>query len=150
MWVLNRFKIALWGYTRKESLPVIIGAMRTGGVLILLVDDDPSSLQEVSRMLSRHGHLVMVAENGAAGLEMFRLMGAHIHIVITDISMPIMDGITMAGWIKAMEPAVSILLMSELSMEEVQKLNHAKFVCIRKPLHSEELLRAVNTAAMKK
>jgi two-component system cell cycle response regulator CpdR len=62
---------------------------------ILLVDDSLSILKVISRMLTMNGHTVETALDGSIGLK--RLMAAHatrdIDMLITDLQMPVMDGI---------------------------------------------------------
>jgi CheY-like chemotaxis protein len=62
---------------------------------ILLIDDSLSILKVISRMLTMNGHTVETALDGSIGLK--RLMTAHptrdIDMLITDLQMPVMDGI---------------------------------------------------------
>ncbi len=60
---------------------------------ILVVDDEPNQLVTVSRILSRQGHDVLTAANGADALKI--LADGGIDILITDLNMPVMDGMTL-------------------------------------------------------
>ena len=57
---------------------------------ILVVDDEPNERFLASRVLAKEGHEVMVAENGAAGLQAAREQVPD--LVVTDVMMPVMDG----------------------------------------------------------
>jgi CheY-like chemotaxis protein len=57
---------------------------------ILVVDDEPDERFLVGRTLTRQGHEVTVAENGAAGLNAAQEQVPD--LVVTDIMMPVMDG----------------------------------------------------------
>ena len=77
--------------TKKSTLP----PMR-----ILLVDDAPSILKVTRRFLEAHGHTVDTAENGSEALEKLKsgrvnsgTGHATIDLMITDIQMPVMDGV---------------------------------------------------------
>ncbi len=65
----------------------------------ILVVDDSSSVRTVARMaLREHGYDVVEASNGQEGLQM--LEGERVHLVISDVNMPTMDGITFLKEIK--------------------------------------------------
>ncbi len=59
---------------------------------ILIVDDSASVRQIVSMTLKSNGHQVIEAENGQLGLD--KLDGTKIHLIISDVNMPVMDGLT--------------------------------------------------------
>lgn len=59
---------------------------------VLLVDDDPIMREMASSQLKNAGYNVVVAENGALGLERLRAADTRIDLVISDIDMPEMDG----------------------------------------------------------
>ena len=59
--------------------------------LILVVDDDPTMLRTVTLTLARAGFRVMVAENGATGLDTFLTAPDEIDLVLTDVVMPVMN-----------------------------------------------------------
>lgn len=77
-------------------------------VTVLYVEDDELTRAAVSAPLGRRVHTLLQAENGRAGLELFRLHRPG--IVITDIRMPAMDGLTMAREIKALDAKTQILV----------------------------------------
>ncbi len=84
----------------------------------LYVEDDPVTREimgKIIRMKMPDVHL-LVAENGKVGLEMYKKhMPA---IVITDVAMPVMDGIRMATEIKAVDPRAIIIVISAYSNTE--------------------------------
>ena len=65
---------------------------------VLVVDDDPDSLNIVEALTSHFGADTHTAENGQQGLELARQIRPT--IIITDLSMPIMDGWQMIGKLK--------------------------------------------------
>ena len=62
---------------------------------ILLVDDSPSILRVVSRLLQMNGHIVKTASNGFIGLKILKdaYMSQEFDMILTDLQMPVMDGI---------------------------------------------------------
>jgi PAS domain S-box-containing protein len=82
---------------------------------LLYVEDDQVTRDIVVKMIRmKFPDLVLhIAENGKAGLESYR---AHApQIVVTDINMPVMDGIRMAGEIRALDPEAVIIVVSAYS-----------------------------------
>jgi two-component system chemotaxis response regulator CheY len=69
---------------------------------VLIVDDSSTMRKIITRSLRQAGFdigEILEAENGQAGLE--RLAGAQVGIILTDINMPVMDGLTFIGNIRA-------------------------------------------------
>jgi YesN/AraC family two-component response regulator len=81
-------------------------------VSLLCVEDDPVSRDHIYRMISMKFPDVELhmAENGKIGLELFKERMPQ--IVMTDIKMPIMDGVTMTGEIKAICPDTKIIIVA--------------------------------------
>ncbi|MBV6659671.1 PAS domain S-box protein [Pseudomonas yamanorum] len=78
---------------------------------ILLVDDDPLVLISTGAMLEDLGHHVVAAADGHAALA-FLAQGTRFDLVITDMAMPDMTGIELAGNIEALYPKLPIILSS--------------------------------------
>ena len=77
-------------------------------ISVLYVEDELSTRDKVARILKREVRRLFLAENGKDGLALFELH--HPDIVITDIKMPIMDGLEMAERIKAICKDVHVIL----------------------------------------
>jgi PAS domain S-box-containing protein len=84
-------------------------------ISILYVEDEADAREMVGRALARKIHhlRLFTAENGEVGLNMFREHRPD--IVITDMHMPMMDGIRMAGEIKALNPETLIVAVTAYS-----------------------------------
>ena len=59
---------------------------------ILLVDDEPNQLVTISRILSRQGYRMLTASNGQEALGLLAV--EPVDVMVTDLNMPIMDGLT--------------------------------------------------------
>ncbi len=81
----------------------------TQNLRIAIADDEPDMREFLARMLPRCGHqVVAVAENGAELVEFCR--EANPDLVITDIKMPVLDGIEASNQINRERPVPVILL----------------------------------------
>jgi CheY-like chemotaxis protein/two-component sensor histidine kinase len=83
-----------------------------GGETILVVEDDEDVLDAMSAVLARSGYKVLCAADGVQGLEMAKLHNGTIDAVLSDVSMPGMNGYELARALRAFNPASRILLMS--------------------------------------
>lgn len=88
---------------------------------LLFVEDDPIVCLAIGRMLAREfpGATVYTAENGRIGLELFKEHTPE--IVITDINMPVMDGIEMAGKIKEIKSDTRFIVLTGYSEKNYQE-----------------------------
>ena len=88
---------------------------------ILCVEDEDDSFEQFRQFLSRHCGTLLTARNGAEGFEIYRTQLPD--IVITDILMPIMDGLTMAQKIRDTGRSVPIIAIT--AFEHVDHLKRA-------------------------
>ena len=77
---------------------------------ILVVDDNHDGLVVRKSLLEEAGFSVQVASSGEEGLKLFE--GANFQVVVTDYRMPRMDGAEVIRRIRALNPAVPIILLS--------------------------------------
>ena len=114
---------------------------------ILIVDDE----KEIREMLSRHfkflDYDVFTAENGKHAIEV--LNSERVEIVISDIKMPVMDGIELLRQIRTQFPMIhSIIITGYVTMENLlAALRHGADTCVFKPFSDMlELEKAVEQA----
>lgn len=88
----------------------------TGRTRVLVVDDNPEVLSVISKILSRFGYDVVSGKNGKEGLERYREKPCD--VVLTDLEMPAMDGVTLARHIKSEHPLARVVLMTGNVMAE--------------------------------
>src|SRR5665213_1246979 len=113
---------------------------------ILLIDDDPLVAFTVERMLQGGGYAVIRAADGDKGLRL--LKSEHIDLVITDIIMPVKEGIETIREIRAHDAAVPVIAVSGGGhgsggnyLRMAQALGATEV--LSKPFDREELLGAV-------
>lgn len=112
---------------------------------ILVVEDDREIRQGIEIYLRNQGYQVFQAANGQEGLEIVK--SRELHLVILDVMMPVMDGITMLMKTRDLGYEFPVLMLSAKS-EEVDKimgLNMGADDYISKPFTPLELLARVNS-----
>lgn len=112
---------------------------------ILVVEDDKEIRQGIEIYLRNQGYQVYQAANGQEGLEIVK--SRELHLVILDVMMPVMDGITMLMKTRDLGYEFPVLMLSAKS-EEVDKimgLNMGADDYISKPFTPLELLARVNS-----
>ena len=112
---------------------------------VLIVDDSASLRQLVKMTLTGAGYDVIEAENGQKALDQFN--GKKIHLVISDVNMPIMDGITFVTKMKAIAaykftPVIMLTTESSSDMKAQGQAAGAK-AWVVKPFKPEMILAAV-------
>jgi two-component system cell cycle response regulator CpdR len=80
--------------------------------VILIADDEEPLRGFVARGLQLDGHTVHAAEDGAEALDMLLQPGAFYDLLLTDIRMPMMDGIALALAAAQAKPTMPIMLMT--------------------------------------
>ena len=120
-----------------------------GAGLILVVDDEPSILQVCRKLLERSGFRVVTTTSGAEALDFFSLNPAEVSLIITDIMMPGMDGVTLLAKLRRIRPAICSIAISGLfemgDREKIGELKAAGFGSVlSKPFSCTELLTVIN------
>lgn len=110
---------------------------------ILVVDDAKTMRDDLKELLTSNGFDVVGAENGEQGLEM---MGQYaIDLIISDLNMPGMDGITMCSYIKQQGYHVPIFMLTTQTSPElkVKAKEYGVTAWMVKPHNNEILLRGI-------
>jgi CheY-like chemotaxis protein len=110
------------GATSKRVLPpeleqgfdeaLIAGAPQARKHSILVVDDEPMALELLHSVLTDAGYEVTVAQSGFECLDLFRRGGPSYDLVLTDLSMPLMDGEETFQRLRQIAPVAKVVLMA--------------------------------------
>ena len=116
----------------------------TRSLNVLVVDDYPANRMLLAQQLSYLGHRVTDAENGALGLKAWRT--GHFDVVITDCSMPVMNGYELARAVRSEEASLARVacrifgFTANAQPEEVERCRDAGMdQCLFKPISLNDL-----------
>ena len=124
---------------RTESM-IEAPVRRREGTTIVLVEDDEIMLSLTRQLLLENGYTVLPAKDGNAALEIVRSHPEPIHLLLTDVVMPIMNGIELAQRVEAASPSTKVLLMSGYVTAAVKGSGRP---LLSKPFRTNDLLAAI-------
>lgn len=113
-------------------------------LIILVVEDEVKARESMINILSERFSKVIGAQNGDEGLKKFKKFKPD--LVITDIAMPIMDGLDMAREIKEISDDVPIIVLSAYSEKErlLRSIDIGIDKYLIKPVDIEELFKVLD------
>jgi DNA-binding response OmpR family regulator len=112
---------------------------------ILVVDDSPMIRASVTRTLTVANYVVTQAENGRLGLETWTKDPTAFDLVLSDVFMPEVDGLSMAKEIRKRSRTIQVMLMSSKLDENTRWIaEEAGFRLLPKPFKDEVLLLLVD------
>jgi two-component system cell cycle response regulator CpdR len=115
---------------------------------VLIADDEEALRDLVSRALQMDGHATVTAQDGAEALEILTRESGAFDLLLTDIKMPLMDGIALALAAARDFPKLTILLMTGFAdqRERASGLNAIVHDVITKPFAVADIRKAVTAA----
>src|SRR5256886_6604077 len=126
---------------------LIAGAPNQRKHSILLVDDEPMALELLHGVLTEAGYEVSVAQSGFECLDLFRRDAHAYDLILTDLSMPLMDGEETFQRLRQMSPTANVVLMAGfLDSASLGKMKH-NGMCgfVGKPFAPVEILSVVTS-----
>ena len=117
--------------------------MTRGDTRVLIVDDEPNMRNMLMAILNHHGYKTAAASNGAEAVEVAKKES--FHLVISDITMPKMDGFQLLEALQDMTPDTKVILFSGVCTEDRAQLAKEKGAAefIHKPFELAELTATV-------
>jgi CheY-like chemotaxis protein len=109
----------------------------------LLVDDEALLRRLLARILGEAGFGVVEAENGEVALAAALRMNGTLDLVVSDIHMPVMNGLELARQLRPLHPAVPILLITGRDITDPAPEPEG-FELLRKPFRAEAFLGAID------
>jgi len=115
---------------------------------ILIAEDEEALRALCARALSAEGHDVKTACDGRAALDLLMGEDSHFDLLLTDVRMPVMDGIALALTAARERPALAILLMTGYADQRERAYNIDPLIhdVIPKPFSVAELRATVQEA----
>jgi DNA-binding NtrC family response regulator len=110
---------------------------------ILVVDDEENARNALSRILTREGYEVASAGNGYEALNYLR--GKEVELIITDINMPEMNGLTFLRELSRSHPESNVIMVTAYGEVEsyFEAMNLGAFEYINKPVKIDELKKII-------
>ena len=109
---------------------------------ILVVEDELDNLKLVSLFLNQAGYEVSGAKDGVEAMEL--LGRSRFDLVLSDLRMPGMDGLTLASHIVSSDPTTPILLMTAYYFDNRADILELGVRCLTKPFSPNELLSQIH------
>lgn len=119
--------------------------MGNKNVRILVVDDSQESREICQRVLRKEGYGVQSVDDAKKALD--ELKGTRFNLVITDLKMPEMDGMSLLKNIKGIDPEICVIVMTGYPDEEskAKAIELGTSGYLTKPLDVSELVTAVKS-----
>jgi two-component system cell cycle response regulator CpdR len=149
-WFKSRLAAAR-GTQHRRALFQQAGHRRRRGLIlsrVLIADDEDSMRRLVARAVAMDGHETVTAEDGAEALEILTRENGAFDLLLTDIKMPVMDGIALALAAARDFPRLTILLMTGFAdqRERASGLNAIVYDVVTKPFSVADIRTAVADA----
>jgi two-component system sensor histidine kinase/response regulator len=113
---------------------------------ILIIDDEEGLRDMISFALGKEGYRVYTAKNGKEGVE--KCEAHEMDVVVTDIKMPEMDGMSVLGIVKEKHPEIEVIVATGFGTMDtaIESLRKGAFDYIAKPFNIDELINLVGKA----
>jgi two-component system cell cycle response regulator CpdR len=112
---------------------------------ILLADDDATTRALVKRALESDGHAVTVTQDGGEALEQLKEGGPKFDLLVTDVEMPMIDGVALAERAFPLQPGLRVLLMSGFAdqLDRAKDMVGPHVAVISKPFTLDQVRESV-------
>jgi len=143
----NRKRLLPSGLEQRFDEALFAGAPNQRKHSILVVDDEPMALELLHGVLTDAGYEVAVAQSGFESLDLFRRDTQAFDLILTDLSMPLMDGEETFERLRQMSPTVNVVLMAGFvdSGRLEKMMNNGLSGFVGKPFAPVEILAVVTS-----
>ena len=120
-------------------------AARGAGEMILVADDELIVRQAAKNILERRGYRVVLADNGREAVDLFRVLGDKVSLVLLDMTMPVMSGEDAFRELKQIRPEAHVVLTSGYNEAEAVRRFNGKGLAgfVQKPFSSSRLIEKI-------
>jgi CheY-like chemotaxis protein len=116
--------------------------MAPNETVILLAEDEVIVQNLLRTMLVKEGYAVLTASDGVQAIKICNKFTDAIHLLLTDVQMPNMDGFTLANEVRKQRPEIKVLIMSSDITETILQKNRPD-AFLRKPFVPPTLLKCI-------
>ncbi|MCL4557373.1 MAG: response regulator [Deltaproteobacteria bacterium] len=119
---------------------------------VMIVDDEIGFAGDIARLLQAGNDQLSVSAVGSGGEAIQQMTALPADVIVTDIKLPDMSGLDLAGLVKERWPATAIIVMTAYGAEDVIKSAFAAgaMFYIEKPFNAENLGSMIKMAGLKK
>ena len=125
---------------------IAVAAARLTGVRLLLVDDDANVRTVTAEVMQASGFVVLLAESAAAALAILD-SDQGVDVLVSDLSMPNMDGVSLIREAQRRRPGLPAILLTGFATNAAEiavgGTIGASFTLLRKPIHGQHLTHRV-------
>jgi two-component system, cell cycle sensor histidine kinase and response regulator CckA len=116
--------------------------------LVLIVDDEPLIRQVTQTVLETHNYRTLLANNGIEAIDVYTKYRDEIRVVLMDMMMPSMDGLTAIRALRTLNPQINVIAASGLTSNHqlAQESDLGIKAFLSKPYTANELLNTVQHA----
>jgi two-component system cell cycle sensor histidine kinase/response regulator CckA len=113
---------------------------------VLIVEDDPGIRELSAKILRRRGYTVLAAEGGEEARQICERHEGVIHVLLSDVMMPGMDGPMVAKMLTSMRPGLKVVFMSGYSSADVERhgVGQGEAPFLQKPFTPERLATTIS------
>jgi DNA-binding NtrC family response regulator len=132
----------------EAETPVNRLSKRDATETILVAEDEPAVRELVRQTLEQRGYTVLEARDGYEALRVFEERKSEIHLLLTDVIMPLMNGRELAKRLESIRPGMKIVYMSGYTDEVLafHGFGQPEIEFIQKPFTPSELAEKVELA----
>jgi CheY-like chemotaxis protein len=119
--------------------------MKTANKTVLLVDDDCDIMWGVGRCLARSGFSVTTCADGGEAVSV--LLNKSFDVLITDVRMPVLNGLGLVDWVRNNRAGMKIVVMTGFGSPSIRRLSLGKgaMLYLEKPIDPDILIDALMT-----
>ncbi len=117
---------------------------------VLLVDDEIEFVETLAKRLNKRGFNTLYTTSGKDAME--KIKKEQFDVAVIDVRMPEMDGITLLGEIKQVQPLVEVILLTGYASIQsgIEGMKKGAFDYLMKPTDIDELIKKIRDAYERK
>ncbi|HEY9657171.1 MAG TPA: ATP-binding protein, partial [Allocoleopsis sp.] len=142
----SQFQVYLPAIVEQETEAVTTSDLPHGNQEVVLIVDDEAIIRDtLQTLLERHGYNTLVAQNGVEAIDLYTQYQHRIDVVLMDIRMPSMDGLTAIRSLQRLNSHLKVIAASGLTLDK-QLIGRNKTpikAFLQKPYSVEDLLKTL-------